>query len=59
MNAQLASPLTSLVDYTIKNELLYKLWGSVDPTREDLRCMQSYFNWYVRIPNFNSTLHLF
>lgn len=48
MSAQLATPLTGQIDLTTRDELLLRLWGSVNPSKEDLYCMRSYFNWYVR-----------
>ncbi|KAI1756615.1 hypothetical protein F4782DRAFT_483308 [Xylaria castorea] len=45
MSAQLVTHLTGLIDLTTRDELLLMLWGSVSPTKEDLRCMQSYFDW--------------
>ncbi|KAI0404883.1 hypothetical protein F4802DRAFT_597816 [Xylaria palmicola] len=46
LNTQLVTPLTGLIDFTARDELLLKLWGPANPAKEDLRCMHSYFNWY-------------
>lgn len=48
MSAQLATPLREPIDFTIRDELLLRLWGPVNPTQEDLHCMDSYFSWYVQ-----------
>ncbi|KAI8954793.1 hypothetical protein F4801DRAFT_587281 [Xylaria longipes] len=48
MNPQLATHLTSPIDSTTRDELLFRLWGSVSSTKGDFRYMQSYFDWYCQ-----------
>ena len=47
MKTQLLGPLAGPIEPEMKDELLLKLWGSANPTPEELLYMEFYFNWYV------------